>query len=118
MKNTWQAKDICTVFLRLALGTTFFSAVADRFGIWGPLGTPNVWLGRLFPFHLLHGEVNLDLASLMGTGVGVDSHDSGNHTCYITHHRIANPTRGIFQRHHARRIRAVYGIWHGSAGSV
>lgn len=31
-----------SVFLRLALGTAFLSAVADRFGLWGSFGQPNV----------------------------------------------------------------------------
>jgi hypothetical protein len=31
-----------TVFLRLALGVAFLSAVADRFGLWGPAGAKNV----------------------------------------------------------------------------
>jgi len=32
-------------FLRLALATGFLSAVADRFGMWGPPGAPNVAWG-------------------------------------------------------------------------
>jgi len=31
-----------SVFLRLALGVTFLAAVSDRFGMWGPPGSPNV----------------------------------------------------------------------------
>ena len=34
-----------SVFLRLALGISFLSAVADRFGIWGAYGLPNVSWG-------------------------------------------------------------------------
>jgi uncharacterized membrane protein YphA (DoxX/SURF4 family) len=33
------------LFLRLALGVTFLTAVADRFGLWGPAGTRNVAWG-------------------------------------------------------------------------
>ncbi len=33
---------LCVGFLRLALGATFLTAVADRFGLWGPAGTANV----------------------------------------------------------------------------
>ncbi|QEE28975.1 DoxX family protein [Terriglobus albidus] len=50
MDKKWQAKDIYTVFLRLALGTAFLSAVADRFGVWGPLGTRNVGWGDFSHF--------------------------------------------------------------------
>jgi thiosulfate dehydrogenase (quinone) large subunit len=31
-----------TVFLRIALAISFLSAVADRFGLWGAYGQPNV----------------------------------------------------------------------------
>ena len=35
-----------SVFLRYALGLGFFSAVADRFGLWGAFGQPNVEWGK------------------------------------------------------------------------
>ncbi len=35
-----------SVFLRLALGISFLSAVADRFGLWGVYGQPNVSWGN------------------------------------------------------------------------
>jgi uncharacterized membrane protein YphA (DoxX/SURF4 family) len=50
MTNQWRAKDVSTLFLRLALGSAFLSAVADRFGIFGPLGTPNVAWGDFSHF--------------------------------------------------------------------
>jgi uncharacterized membrane protein YphA (DoxX/SURF4 family) len=37
-------------FLRLSIAGGFLSAVADRFGIWGALGTPNVAWGAWAPF--------------------------------------------------------------------
>src|SRR3954465_11337200 len=37
-------------FLRLALAAGFLSAVADRFGFWGPAGAPNVAWGAWQPF--------------------------------------------------------------------
>jgi uncharacterized membrane protein YphA (DoxX/SURF4 family) len=39
-----------SVFLRLALGICFLSAVADRFGIWGAYGEPNVSWGNYARF--------------------------------------------------------------------
>jgi uncharacterized membrane protein YphA (DoxX/SURF4 family) len=39
-----------SVFLRLALGISFLSAVADRFGIWGVYGQPNVSWGNYVRF--------------------------------------------------------------------
>jgi uncharacterized membrane protein YphA (DoxX/SURF4 family) len=37
-------------FLRLSIAAGFLSAVADRFGIWGIPGTPNVAWGAWAPF--------------------------------------------------------------------
>lgn len=39
-----------SVFLRLALGISFLSAVADRFGLWGAYGQPNVAWGNYARF--------------------------------------------------------------------
>ncbi|MGV0809254.1 hypothetical protein [Mycolicibacterium setense] len=39
-----------TLFARLTLATAFLSAVADRFGLWGPAGTPNVAWGNFESF--------------------------------------------------------------------
>lgn len=39
-----------SVFLRLALGISFLSAVADRFGLWGDFGQPNVAWGNYARF--------------------------------------------------------------------
>ena len=38
------------LFLRLALAAGFLSAVADRFGLWGPAGTPGVAWGEFASF--------------------------------------------------------------------
>ena len=47
-----------SVFLRLALGVTFLSAVTDRFGLWGPLGSPNVAWGNLERFAAYTATLN------------------------------------------------------------
>ena len=39
-----------TLYLRLALATAFFSAVADRFGLWGELGDSGVAWGNFDRF--------------------------------------------------------------------
>jgi uncharacterized membrane protein YphA (DoxX/SURF4 family) len=39
-----------SLFLRLALGLSFLSAVADRFGLWGAFGRPNVSWGDFARF--------------------------------------------------------------------
>jgi uncharacterized membrane protein YphA (DoxX/SURF4 family) len=48
MSVTWA--NFRTVFLRYALGLGFLSAVADRFGLWGPFGQPNVGWGNFSRF--------------------------------------------------------------------
>jgi uncharacterized membrane protein YphA (DoxX/SURF4 family) len=46
--NEWRSTrlaEFSSVFLRIALGGSFLSAVADRFGLWGAYGYPNVARG-------------------------------------------------------------------------
>jgi len=47
-----------SVFLRLALGGGFLSAVADRFGLWGPPGTKNIAWGDFAHFTQYTEQVN------------------------------------------------------------
>lgn len=47
-----------TVYLRIALGVGFLSAVADRFGLWGPLGTPSVAWGNFHNFLAYTAKLN------------------------------------------------------------
>jgi uncharacterized membrane protein YphA (DoxX/SURF4 family) len=47
-----------TVYLRLALGIDFLSAVADRFGLWGPPGTPSVAWGNFHNFLAYTAKLN------------------------------------------------------------
>lgn len=54
---TWSSREAdgrmlaaATLFARASLGLTFLSAVADRFGWWGPLGTINVAWGGVDEF--------------------------------------------------------------------
>jgi uncharacterized membrane protein YphA (DoxX/SURF4 family) len=46
-----------TLFARLAVATGFLSSVADRFGLWGALGTPGVSWGSFEPFRLYTADV-------------------------------------------------------------
>ena len=51
MKPRWtEFAKFSSVFLRLALGISFLSAVADRFGIWGVYGQRNVAWGNYARF--------------------------------------------------------------------
>jgi uncharacterized membrane protein YphA (DoxX/SURF4 family) len=47
-----------SVFLRLALGLSFLSAVADRFGLWGAFGQPNVAWGSFAQFVAYTARLN------------------------------------------------------------
>src|SRR5215469_10012472 len=47
-----------SVFLRLALGISFLSAVADRFGLWGVYGQPNVAWGNYARFVTYTAKLN------------------------------------------------------------
>lgn len=46
-----------TLFLRLALGISFLSAVADRFGLWGAYGKPHVAWGNFSHFAAYTGTL-------------------------------------------------------------
>lgn len=48
---------LAAVFLRLALAAGFLSAVADRFGLWGPAGTSGVAWGDFDAFLSYTGDM-------------------------------------------------------------
>ena len=54
-----------SVFLRFALGLSFLSAVADRFGWWGVFGQPNVAWGNFARFVDYTGKLNWFLPHAM-----------------------------------------------------
>src|ERR1700756_4104828 len=49
--------EIVRLFARFALGASFLSAVADRFGLWGPYGAKNVSWGNFAHFSEYTGAV-------------------------------------------------------------
>jgi uncharacterized membrane protein YphA (DoxX/SURF4 family) len=49
--------EIVRLFARFALGASFLSAVADRFGLWGPYGAKNVSWGNFAHFVEYTGRV-------------------------------------------------------------
>src|SRR5262249_53158307 len=48
---------VAAIFLRFALAAGFLSGVADRFGLWGPPGTPGVAWGGFDPFLAYTGKL-------------------------------------------------------------
>src|SRR5262249_40377543 len=49
--------EIVRLFARFALGASFLSAVADRFGLWGPYGAKNISWGNFAHFVKYTGAV-------------------------------------------------------------
>jgi len=59
MNTGWaRLATVSSVFLRLALGISFLSAVADRFGLWGVYGQPNVAWGNYARFVAYTAKLN------------------------------------------------------------
>ena len=50
MRSTKRLSSAAPVAMRMALAAGFLSAVADRFGLWGPIGTPGVSWGGFARF--------------------------------------------------------------------
>ena len=57
-KNRFNRLDSAKIFLRYALAFSFISAVADRFGIWGPPGAEGVVWGEFQIFVEYSAQVN------------------------------------------------------------
>jgi hypothetical protein len=49
MSDRIRSTAVAAIFLRFGLAAGFLSAVADRFGLWGPPGTPEVAWGGFDP---------------------------------------------------------------------
>jgi uncharacterized membrane protein YphA (DoxX/SURF4 family) len=62
-----------SVFLRFALGLSFLSAMADRFGLWGAFGQPNVSWGNFARFVEYTARLNWFLPAAMIPALAVIS---------------------------------------------
>lgn|SRR4051794_21606661 len=62
---TESGTEIVRLFARVAIGTSFLSAVADRFGVWGPFGAKNVSWGDFAHFVEYTGAVMSRFPSLL-----------------------------------------------------
>ena len=66
MNQRWMGlAKFSSVFLRLALGISFLSAGADRFGLWGAYGQPNVAWGNYARFVAYTARLNWFLPASM-----------------------------------------------------
>ena len=73
--STFTIKDskfagYAALLLRIGIGVGFLSAVADRFGLWGPFGQPNVEWGNFSRFleytHLLNWYLPAGMIPTLG----------------------------------------------------
>ena len=65
------ANRIAPLLLRLALGVTLLSAVADRFGIWGPPGAATVSWGDWAHFVAYTAKVNSFLPGTLAPALAI-----------------------------------------------
>jgi uncharacterized membrane protein YphA (DoxX/SURF4 family) len=66
MNQRWMGlAKFSSIFLRLALGISFLSAVADRFGLWGAYGHSNVAWGNYARFVDYTAKLNWFLPAAM-----------------------------------------------------
>ena len=88
--------EIVRLFARFALGASFLSAVADRFGLWGPYGAKNV-LGRFRSFRGVHGRGDVSLPKFIDSVVCVGSDRRRDTPWDIAHRRLqsANDLRPL-----------------------
>jgi uncharacterized membrane protein YphA (DoxX/SURF4 family) len=64
-------RGLTSLFLRLALGLSFLSALADRFGLWGAFGRPNVSWGTFARFVMYTGKLNWFLPEGLIPGLAI-----------------------------------------------
>jgi len=73
--NLLASQEFCArvapLLLRWALAVTFLSAVADRFGIWGPPGTANVSWGDWSHFVAYTAKVNSFMPAVLAPTLAV-----------------------------------------------
>ena len=66
-----KSASYATLLLRIGLGAGFLSAVADRFGLWGPFGQPNVEWGNFSRFLEYTHTLNWYLPARMIPPLGI-----------------------------------------------
>ncbi len=82
--------EIVRLLARFALGASFLSAVADRFGGWGPYGAKNVSWGDFAHFVEYTGAVT-SLSEFIEGVVCMGSYCNRDTLWDIAHRRLQNP---------------------------
>src|SRR2546430_8315379 len=102
-----------SVFLRLALGATFLAAVSDRFGMWGPPGSPNVAWGNLERFASYAATLNpWAPAALIPAIVWIVTIAETGFGCADP--RSRDSMVGVLERSAVAVVRARHDRWHRS----
>ena len=91
---TESGTEIVRLFARLALGASFLSAVADRFGLWGPHGAKNVAWGNFAQFVEYTGAVTSLFPSSLTVPFAVAATRRGDTLGDIAYRRLQN-TNGL-----------------------
>ena len=91
---TENGTEIVRLFARFALGASFLSAVAERFGLWGPYGAKNVSWGKFRSFRGVHGRGDVSLPQFIDSVVCVGSYRRGDTPWDIAYRRLQN-TNGL-----------------------
>jgi hypothetical protein len=76
MRSKKRLSNTAPVALRMALAAGFLSAVADRFGLWGPIGTPGVSWGGFAKFLDYTATILPYLSTTLVAVAGWASHSS------------------------------------------
>lgn len=61
-----RSMDLSQMFLRIAVATAFLSAVADRMGLWGMPGSPDVFWGNWENFVAYSNSLNFFVSPQIG----------------------------------------------------
>src|SRR5258706_5113327 len=91
---TENGTEIVRLFARFALGASFLSAVADRFGLWGPHGAKNVSWGDFAHFVEYTGAVTSLFPSSLTVSFAWAATRRGDPLWDIAHRRLQN-TNGL-----------------------
>src|SRR5215472_18572111 len=89
--------EIVRLFSRFALGASFLSAVADRFGLWA-IWSKERSLGKFRSFRRVHGRGDVSLPQFIDGVVCMGSYRRGDPLWDIAHRRLSAPPNGKQRR--------------------
>ena len=103
LRTRWDS--FSSVFLRYALALGFLSAVADRFGLWGSFGQPNVAWGSFSRFLEYTRRLNWYLPAGIDPAAG-GYHDGRGVALRSSSYRLAHTNRRVAERTSPDVVRA------------